>query len=278
MPSRALEEPMPELPEVEVITRGIEPRLRGRMIVAASHSGLAMRHLPAPGEIAALKGRTITGVRRRAKYIVCDLDCGLHLVLHLGMTGRLGILDPKTPVAPHDHLRLLLDNDRELRLNDSRRFGGIWIADPDELARLFAPLGPEPLTDDFSAAYMEATARGRRRAIKNMLMDNRVVVGIGNIYASEALFSAAIHPARPAAEISGKQWRKLVAACKDALQAGIDCGGTTISDYRNSDGMPGYFQNKLKIYGRKKCPGCGGGVERTVLAGRASFFCRRCQK
>ena len=269
---------MPELPEVEVICRGIAPRITGRRITAAVQSEQAMRHRPAPGELAEVKGRRISGVRRRAKYIVTELEGGLNLVLHLGMTGRIGIVPAKSPAARHDHLRIALDDGAELRLNDSRRFGGIWVEDADGLARLFASLGPEPLTKGFSAAAMQELAAGSKRAVKNMLMDNRVVVGIGNIYACEALFAAGIHPARAAGEVNAEEWNRLVAACRRVLEEAISQGGTTISDYRRSDGTPGYFQNRLKVYGRETCPACGTAIEKTILGGRSSFFCPRCQE
>ncbi len=269
---------MPELPEVEVIRRGIAPRLKGRRIIRVAGSGLAMRHLPTDAEITAIIGSTITNIRRRAKYIIIELDCDLSLILHLGMTGRIGIMPGQTPPVRHDHLRIDLENGRELRLNDSRRFGGVWICTPGERTRLFAPLGPEPLTAAFSAAYMDKLSQGRRRAIKNLLMDNHVVVGIGNIYASEALFAAGIHPARASDKVSTREWRALVAASKEVLRAGIKNGGATISDYRNSDGMPGYFQNRLMVYGRDQCGRCGKKVKRIILGGRASFFCPQCQR
>ncbi len=269
---------MPELPEVEVICRGIAPRITGRLITAARQSAPAMRHRPEPGELAEVEGRRISGVRRRAKYMVVELEGGLNLVLHLGMTGRIGMVPAASPAARHDHLFLTLDNGDELRLNDARRFGGIWVEDADGLARLLAPLGPEPFSRGFSAGAMRKRAAGSKRAVKNMLMDNRVVVGIGNIYACEALFAAGIHPAKAAGEVSAEEWERLTAACRRVLEEAISQGGTTISDYRKSDGTPGYFQNRLKVYGRETCPACGAGIEKTVIGGRASFFCPYCQE
>ena len=272
---------MPELPEVEVVCRGLSPMLVGRKILATSFSKQSLR-LPLPGRkmSAQLSGRTITAVRRRAKYVIIELDTAALLVIHLGMTGRLGLFPAQSPPAKHDHASWLLDNGLEMRFNDTRRFGSIQVFGSEKLAaEFFEALGPDPFWENFTATYLAERARDRSQPVKNFLMDNRIVTGIGNIYASEILFASRVNPATPARELAAEEWRKIVLNSRAILTAAIDCGGSTIADYVNSSGEKGYFQTKLKVYGRdnEPCPECRETISQVRLGGRASFYCPRCQ-
>ena len=272
---------MPELPEVEVICQGIAPHLTGRRLTKASFSGKKLR-LPTPkAKIEKwVSGQKIASVNRRAKFIVISLQNQASIIIHLGMTGRLGIFPKGTPPAKHDHVRWLMDNQLELRFNDTRRFGSVQALSPNEnIESLFDHFGPDPFWDSFSAEYLENKAGNRSVPVKNFLMDNRVVTGIGNIYASEILFATGVNPKTPSKSIKPAQWRKIVSASRRTLKEAIRCGGTTISDYVNSSGEKGYFQVKLKVYGRdgQSCPVCTTPIGKIVLGGRASFFCEKCQ-
>ncbi len=274
---------MPELPEVEVIRRGLIPHLVGCTIKQVVISNRKLR-LPVPR--AQLKnlvqGSRVESVDRRAKYLLVNMSSRALMVLHLGMTGRLALFANGTPRVRHDHLRFVLDSGMELRFNDVRRFGSIQVVAPKETGRseIFAGLGMEPLGPDFSSNYVLKKAKGKLRPIKNFLMDSRVVVGIGNIYANEILFAAGIKPTRGVGSLGKRAWEKVVVACRQVLERAIACGGTTISDYVNSSSKAGYFQCELKVYGRngEKCQSCGSKINRLVLAGRATFFCPTCQK
>ncbi len=273
---------MPELPEVEVICRGVEPHVVGRWVAAISSSGRKMRlPLPRKGLQQLVKGHCFTGVERRAKYLLFYLDSGAVMVIHLGMTGRLGLFPKESATVPHDHLRLLLDNDTELRFNDARRFGSVQLfAAGAQLDNFLAPLGPEPFSRDFSAAYLQQKAAGRSQPVKNFLMDGRVVVGIGNIYASEILFAAKIDPHSAVNRIKTAAWQKIVRESRRILNRAIEQGGTSIINFVQFSGRRGYFQNELLVYGREDqpCPRCRRPLERNVMAGRATFFCRYCQR
>ncbi len=274
---------MPELPEVETIRRGLIPRLVGCTIKRVLLSNRRLR-LPVPR--AKLKGwvqgSQVQSVDRRAKYLLVNMKSGAVLVLHLGMTGRLAFFTNGAPRRPHDHLRFLLDSGLELRFNDVRRFGSIQVLAPEdrEPPKIFAGLGAEPLGPDFSTPYLMKMARNRTKPIKNFLMDAKVVVGIGNIYANEILFVAGIKPTRAVRTMGRATWDRVVGATRQVLEKAIACGGTTISDYVNSSGEAGYFQCELKVYGRggERCQSCGSEISRVVLSGRASFFCPACQK
>ena len=274
---------MPELPEVETIRRGLIPRLVGCTIKRVLLSNRRLR-LPVPR--AKLKGwvqgSQVKSVDRRAKYLLVNMKSGAVLVLHLGMTGRLAFFTNGAPRRPHDHLRFLLDSGLELRFNDVRRFGSIQVLAPEdrEPPKIFAGLGAEPLGPDFSTPYLMKMARNRTKPIKNFLMDAKVVVGIGNIYANEILFVAGIKPTRAVRTMGRATWDRVVEATRQVLEKAIACGGTTISDYVNSSGEAGYFQCELKVYGRggERCQSCGSEISRVVLSGRASFFCPACQK
>lgn len=274
---------MPELPEVETIRRGLIARLVGCTIERVVVSNRRLR-LPVPR--AKLKGwvqgSKVESVDRRAKYLLAKMNSGAVLVLHLGMTGRLAFFTNGAPRRPHDHLRFLLDSGLELRFNDVRRFGSVQVLAPDdgESSQIFAGLGVEPLGPDFSTPYLMKLAGRKTKPVKNFLMDARVVVGIGNIYANEILFVAGIKPSRTVGTLERAAWDRVVEATKQVLERAIVCGGTTISDYVNSSGEAGYFQCELKVYGRggEKCQSCGSEISRVVLSGRASFYCPSCQK
>lgn len=272
---------MPELPEVETVCRGIAPLISGATIARAVVRDRRLRR-PIPADFAGKTvGRTICAVRRRAKYILLDLEGGSHLLIHLGMSGSLRVVPQSTPAQPHDHVDLLLDNGTLLRFRDPRRFGLCLVIDGDpDTHPLLAHLGPEPLSGGLTAAYLAELAAGRSLAIKNFLMDQRVVVGVGNIYASEALFLAGIAPQRPAGQVTVKEFAHLVQAVQAVLRQAIAAGGTTLKDFQNAAGDPGYFAIELKVYGRdgEPCPVCGRPLQSERIGGRSSYYCRRCQR
>ena len=271
---------MPELPEVETTRRGIRGALRGRQVAALLLREPRLRWRVDPALPATLAGRRVADVRRRAKYLIIDLDGG-SLILHLGMSGSLRVLDPSTPLSAHDHYDLLLDSGRCLRFNDPRRFGSLHWSEGDPADHpLLAALGPEPLTSAFNADYLARRARGRRVTIKQFLMDQRVVVGVGNIYASEALFRAGVHPKRAAGRVSGARLAALVEAVRAVLGDAIRAGGTTLRDYVGADGAPGYFRQRLYVYERtgQPCRRCRTPVRHLVQGQRSTYYCPRCQR
>jgi formamidopyrimidine-DNA glycosylase len=268
---------VPELPEVETTRRGIAPYLVGRRLVDWTLRVPALRWPLALPE--ALRGQRITAVRRRAKYLLIDLESG-SLILHLGMSGSLRILPPDAPLLKHDHVDLVLDGEHILRLNDPRRFGSLhWQPAPAEAHWLLAGLGVEPLGDAFDGAALKSAAKGRRVAVKHLLMDSRVVVGVGNIYANEALFMARIRPTRAAGRISLAAYGALASAIREVLGAAIEMGGTTLRDFLHHDGQPGYFKQSLWVYGREDepCKTCGSALVGIRLGQRATVYCRSCQ-
>ncbi len=275
---------MPELPEVEVICQGIRPHLLGRTVTAIHHSGKQLRQ-PVPIDVLRREmiGHRITGVTRRAKYLQISIDSGAMLIIHLGMTGNLGFFAPATDPAKHDHLRFTLDNNTELRYNDSRRFGSIQILTSretaDREATIFKTTGPEPFSDAFSPDYLLRLAKGKDLAVKVFIMNTRVLAGVGNIYASESLFRAGILPGRKIRNINEKEWDRLITATREILQHAIACGGSTISNFINARQEKGYFQVNFKVYGRQgqPCPICREKIEKVRLGGRASYFCAKCQ-
>lgn len=273
---------MPELPEVEVIRRGIAPYVEGRKFGAVRTSGRKLR-LTVPKKALAehIVGQRCVEVLRRAKYLAFMMENGAALVIHLGMTGRLGVFLLDSPRQLHDHLLFTLDNGFQMRFNDARRFGSVQVAvDETALTQLFAGFGPEPFADGFSVTWLVERAKGRRTPVKNFLMDGGVVVGIGNIYASEILFAAGLRPITEVGRISQRRWQRIIIESRRVLTQSIACGGTTISDFVNASGQSGYFQNELFVYGREgePCRRCKGKISREVLAGRATFWCKRCQK
>jgi formamidopyrimidine-DNA glycosylase len=269
---------MPELPEVETVCRAMQRHLRGRRIERVHTSAKRLRQPLPTGRLRRLKGDRFTGARRRAKYLLLDLESGRALLVHLGMTGNLIF---RQPGEKHDHVVWELDEGPPLVFSDPRRFGLVLVLDRGEEAGCpdLAELGPEPLEADFDAAYLEARCQGRRRPIKALLMDNAVVVGVGNIYASESLFRAGIHPLTPADQLGIDQLQKLVREVRGILRESIRRGGSTIGDYLGS-GHGGRFQQRLAVYGRagENCLVCEGPVESAVLGGRSTFYCPHCQK
>jgi formamidopyrimidine-DNA glycosylase len=276
---------MPELPEVEVICRGLRPHLIGRTITRIRHSGFNLR-VPVPVDELSrhIANRVVIDVDRRAKYLIITVEGGTKMLIHLGMSGRLGFFPQQSPVARHDHLRLLLDNDIELRFNDARRFGAVHVfsgADAANLERsFFARSGPEPFSREYSAQYLLEKAKGRQSPVKVFLMTNEIVVGIGNIYANEILFAARIAPTRRAATLSLAEWRRIVAKTRLILKQAIDCGGSTISDFANANHESGYFQVNFRVYDCKgqPCQTCSRAIEKIQLGGRACYYCPKCQK
>lgn len=271
---------MPELPEVETTRRGVRGAVRGRLVTTLLLREPRLRWRVDPRIPATIAGQRVRDVRRRAKYLLIDLDAG-SLILHLGMSGSLRVLDPATPLLPHDHYDLLFDSGRCLRFNDPRRFGSLHWAIGDPAGHpLLAGLGPEPLTSAFSAEYLARRARGRRVTIKQLLMDQRVVVGVGNIYASEALFRAGVHPRRAAGRVSGARLAALVEAVRVVLGDAIRAGGTTLRDYVGADGSPGYFRQRLYVYERtgRPCRRCRTPVRHLVQGQRSTYYCPRCQR
>lgn len=254
--------------------------MRGRQVAALLLREPRLRWRVDPRLPATVVGQRVRDVRRRAKYLIIDLDAG-SLILHLGMSGSLRVLDPATPLQPHDHYDLLLESGRCLRFNDPRRFGSLlWSAGDPADHPLLAALGPEPLTSAFNANYLARRARGRRVAIKQFLMDQRVVVGVGNIYASEALYRAGVHPKRAAGRVSGARLAELVEAVRAVLGDAIRAGGTTLRDYVGADGTPGYFRQRLYVYERtgRPCRRCRTPVRHLVQGQRSTYYCPRCQR
>jgi formamidopyrimidine-DNA glycosylase len=269
---------MPELPEVETTLRGIQPYVLNRRI---DHVNIREPRLrwPVDSQVKNAEGQTITQLSRRGKYLLLHLHSG-GLVIHLGMSGSLRVLtEPVTP-QKHDHFDLELADGVYLRFNDPRRFGALlWAEGAVERHPLLIKLGPEPLTTEFNADYLYERSRGRRLAIKNFIMDGRVVVGVGNIYASEALFMSGIHPNRQAGRIAFHRYEGLVAAIRDVLESAIRQGGTTLRDFVGSDGAPGYFAHELLVYDRtgKGCFQCGSEIRQKTIGQRSSYYCPACQ-
>jgi formamidopyrimidine-DNA glycosylase len=271
---------MPELPEVETTRRGIEPHLRGRTIGAVTVRQPRLRW-PVPADLAALlPGRRIERVARRAKYLLVPFADGA-LVLHLGMSGSLRLIAADEPAGVHDHVDIALDSGRALRLTDPRRFGAVlWLTGDPFDHPLLAALGPEPLEAGFDGDYLFERSRGRSAPVKSFLMDGHVVVGVGNIYANEALFAAGIRPDRAAGRISRERYGRLAAEVKRILAHAIERGGTTLRDFVGGDGKPGYFQQELFAYGRggEPCKVCRAPLVETRLGQRSTVHCRRCQR
>lgn len=268
---------MPELPEVETSRRGIEPHLVGETILHAVVRNPRLRW-PVSTEIHELSNQPVLSVQRRAKYLLLELPAGW-IIIHLGMSGSLRVLPEVIPAAKHDHVDLMMSNGKVLRYTDPRRFGAwLWSSDLQG-SRVLAHLGPEPLSDQFNADYLFEKARNKRTAIKPWLMDNKIVVGVGNIYASESLFAAGILPDRPAMALSREEAARLVAVIKAVLLRSIEQGGTTLRDFLQSDGKPGYFAQELQVYGRagEPCRVCSTPVDSTKHGQRSTFFCRTCQ-
>lgn len=276
---------MPELPEVEVICRGIRPFLTGKSIKKVVLSNKKLRHGVSITDLKQeLLGNTIITVERRAKYLLCHLDSSALLIFHFGMTGNLGIFPLDSPIAKHDHLRILLNDGTELRFNDTRRFGSIHLLGPEETVDLentfFKTTGPEPFDASFNGKYLLNLAKKKTQPLKIFIMTNATVAGIGNIYANESLFAAKLSPLRKVSKISLKEWNTLVKEIRRVLQHAIACGGSTISDFVNASQESGYFQMNFKIYGKdgEECSACSAIIDKQVIGGRASFYRPACQQ
>jgi formamidopyrimidine-DNA glycosylase len=270
---------VPELPEVETTVNGLRPVLQGRRLVRAEARRADLRRAFPPDLRQRLTGAAVTALSRRAKYGLIDTDRGDTLVFHLGMSGRWRI-DPEE-IGAHDHFILETDEGHVLALNDPRRFGSLDLVPTAALDahEPFAKMGPEPLSDDFTAAVLEQALDGRSAPIKAMLLDQRIVAGLGNIYVCEALHMAGIAPGRAGGRISRYRLEKLVAAVKDVLLAAIEAGGSTLRDYARPDGELGYFAKQWRVYGREgEACRCGAPIRRRADSGRSTFFCARCQR
>ena len=270
---------MPELPEVETTRRGIEPWLNGKIVEKVTVRQRQLRW-PVPRRLdRELPGQQVLRVGRRAKYLLVETARGT-LIIHLGMSGSLRVLGDRPAPGNHDHVDLELSSGRMLRFNDPRRFGALLWTTRDPLKHpLLRGLGPEPLGPQFGGDVLYRAARGRRVAIKNFIMNARVVVGVGNIYASEALFRAGIHPTRAAGRVSRGRMERLADAIRAVLSDALEAGGTTLRDFTWGDGQPGYFAQQLQVYDRAglPCPACSGPVRRRVIGQRSTFFCAACQ-
>jgi len=275
---------MPELPEVETTRRGLAPHVEGRIVTDVVLRRPDLRWPIPPDVPSLLPGQRIVAVRRRAKYLLLDTEAGSAL-LHLGMSGSLRVLPATTPVEAHDHVDIALeprgrDPVSVLRFNDPRRFGCLLWQAPGETHELLRGLGPEPLSDPFDGDYLFARSRGRRAPVKTFLMDQGIVVGVGNIYAAEALFEAGISPLREAGRVSRERYRSLADAVKRILAHAIERGGTTLRDFISPDGLPGYFELELSAYGRggAPCPRCGRPLKEASIGQRTTVWCTRCQR
>jgi len=270
---------MPELPEVETTRRGVSRFCVGRRVKAVIVREPRLRW-PVPDElVSSLAGQTITRIDRRAKYLLFRTQAGTALV-HLGMSGSLRVVPAGAPPAKHDHIDILLDDDNCLRYHDPRRFGCfLWLAHGEEIHPLLAGLGPEPLAEAFDGLMLYGRSRGRKAPVKSFIMDGKVVVGVGNIYANEALFLSGIRPDRAAGKISKLRYQRLADAIKQVLTSAIEQGGTTLRDFVGGDGKPGYFAQQLYVYGRsgQPCKACGTLLKEERLGQRSSVYCVTCQ-
>lgn len=271
---------MPELPEVETTRRGIAPHIVNKPIRAVVIRQHRLRW-PVPASLANdLVGRQVREVGRRAKYLLFYLEHGC-MILHLGMSGSLRVVNPSSTADKHDHVDIVFRDEICLRLRDPRRFGSIHWTRQDPLEhQLLRHLGPEPLGNEFSAGYLYDLSRNRNQAIKTFIMDSHTVVGVGNIYASEALFKSGIHPLRSAGKISLARYEVLTASIRDVLDAALAKGGTTLRDFVGGDGTPGYFKLELDVYDRagEPCNGCGAAISIIRLGQRSTYYCKRCQR
>lgn len=268
---------MPELPEVEVSRQGISPYLQDHTLLKVVARQRQLRWW-IPDEVVEQQAQPILSVSRRAKYLLIALPKG-DIIIHLGMSGHLKVLPANTPAIKHDHIDFILSGDKVLRLNDTRRFGAVLWQARGDLHPLLAALGPEPLSDNFNAAHLSQALAKRRTAVKQILMDNHVVVGVGNIYANEALFKAGILPSKPANQVSAEQISLLVSEVKLTLAAAIKQGGTTLKDFSAVDGKPGYFAQQLLVYGRagEACVNCQTILSDMKIGQRRTVFCAQCQ-
>lgn len=270
---------MPELPEVETTRRGIAQHIEGEQVVDVIIRNGKLRHLVSRRLPQGLIGQIIRQVNRRAKYLLLKTDAGT-AIWHLGMSGSLSIVEPGKAPMSHDHIDVVFGNNKCLRFNDPRRFGCLlWTCRDVNQHRLMKVLGPEPLGPEFTGEYLFHQSRSRKTIIKNFIMNSHIISGVGNIYASESLFLAGIHPATQSARISLSRYHKLVDSIRQVLQAALACGGSTLRDFNNADGRPGYFQYHFQVYGRsdRPCTHCGKPIKKVIHGGRSTFYCPRCQ-
>ncbi len=271
---------MPELPEVETIRRYLWAELLGD---TCTNVVIRRPDLRWPIDVSAVRrciGRTVRDIRRRGKYLMVAYDRG-HLIVHLGMSGRLGVVRRQDPPGPHDHVEWWFRSGKVLRLRDPRRFGSVFWTENDPCTHpRLAELGPEPFDRRLTGRRLYARSRGRKTSVKAFLMDARVIAGLGNIYTTEALFRAGIRPDRPVGDISQREWSRILRAIRSVLRAAIRAGGTSLRDYTRADGTPGMFQMRLSVYRRAglPCIRCGTPVQMTRIAGRSTYFCPRCQR
>ena len=269
---------MPELPEVETTRKGLEPLITDRKIISAHIYKKKLRWDIPTHLKKILKSQKILKISRRAKYLLFHFDFG-QLVMHLGMSGSISVVNSFEPLRKHDHFELKLDNSKSLRFHDPRRFGSILWQSPNQTLALLEKLGPEPLSYEFDEDSLFSPSIGKSRNIKSFIMDSNVVVGVGNIYASESLFLAGISPKREAGKTSKECYKVLTNSIKNVLTDAINNGGTTLNDFSNVDGNPGYFSQVLNVYGRENmpCMRCSGKIKRIIQNQRATFYCSKCQ-
>jgi formamidopyrimidine-DNA glycosylase len=272
---------MPELPEVETVRRGLFPLLVGRRFAGVQVRQRRLREPVRVDRLHMLQGAEVTGLRRRSKYLLIDTTRGLTLLVHLGMTGRLWVARPDRPAQPHEHVVLDLDDGRQLRFADPRRFGMVKVLRTDGLERhpRLRGLGPEPLANDLTGKALYRATRRLRKPVKCYLLDARAIAGIGNIYACEVLHRAGVNPRRSVGRIGLERWEELLAALREVLREAIDAGGTTLRDFLDAEGNAGYFALALQAYDREgePCRRCGGTIRRILQAGRSTFYCPSCQ-
>ena len=270
---------MPELPEVETTRRGIKPHIQDQRVTKLIVRQPKLRW-PIPLSLHDIEGQKIRSVKRRGKYLLLETDCGTAL-LHLGMSGSLRVVEAGSAHEKHDHVDIEFTNNKAIRLRDPRRFGAVlWTIDDPLQHKLIRSLGPEPLSDDFNADYLYKKSRGRTVSIKQFIMNGHMVVGVGNIYACESLFKAGISPKKSAGKVSKKRYETFVAKIKEVLAHAIEQGGTTLKDFVQAEGTPGYFQQQLNVYGRtdEECLVCGLLVKKITQGQRSTFYCAKCQR
>lgn len=271
---------MPELPEVETTLRGIEPHLSGQTITSIVVRNTSLRWPVPVDELQSLVGIQIERLERRAKYILIHTQAGV-ILLHLGMSGSVRILSASTPIEKHDHIDFVVSNGKVARYNDPRRFGCCLLLQPPVYEhRLLSNLGPEPLSDDFNVEHLFLNSRGRNTPVKSFIMDGAVVVGVGNIYACESLYEAGIRPTTPACKVSRKRYQRLTYEIRAVLAKAIKAGGTTLNDFTQADGKPGYFRHELQVYARagQACNQCEKPIKSKVIGQRNTFYCASCQR
>ena len=269
---------MPELPEVETTKRGLEPLIVNQTVEQVILRRPDLRW-PMPSDLSDyITGERVLSLRRRGKYILINFNSGT-LIVHLGMSGSVKVLDTAKPYQKHDHFELVFDNNKAMRLNDPRRFGAVLFSQTGQHP-LLDSLGVEPLGDDFDKDYLFNKSRDKKQNVKTFVMDSKVVVGVGNIYACESLFKAGINPKISAGRVSKKRYRVLTQCIRQTLSQAIEAGGTTLRDFSKVDGTPGYFTQTLSVYGRegKPCQLCNGKIERILQNQRSTFYCKTCQR